>query len=54
VRDPTGGRLDLGPETPLWTLLASTGGRATDLFGELDESLLRPLSVVGDEGLVAL
>jgi hypothetical protein len=54
VRDPNGGRLDLVPETPHWTLLAFTGGRATDLFGELDESLLRPLSVVGDEGLVAL
>ena len=54
VRDPEGAALPLVPGTPLWALLALTGGHPADLFGELEDGRLRPLSVVTDDGLVTL
>ena len=54
VRDAHGARLDLVADAPLWQLLALTGGRPADLFGEVEGGLFRPLSLVHDDGLVAV
>jgi hypothetical protein len=54
VADPEGHRLDLVDDASLWPLLAVTGGRQADVFGELEGGRFRPLSVAADHGLVAL
>ena len=54
VRDAQGDALDLVPETEIWQLLALTGGHPADVFGEVDGGRFRPLTVAGDDGLVAL
>jgi hypothetical protein len=54
VADPEGHRLDLVDDASLWPLLAVTGGRRADVFGELEGGRFRPLSVAADHGLVAL
>lgn len=54
VRDAQGVALDLVPETEIWQLLALTGGHPADVFGEVDGGRFRPLTVAGDDGLVAL
>lgn len=53
VVDATGAALPLLAEVP-WSLLALTGGRPAPLFGELEEDGFRPLTLVGDDGLVPL
>jgi hypothetical protein len=55
VTDPAGARIDLaGDDTSLWPLLAMTGGRPADVFGELAGGRFRPLTARIDDGLVAL
>jgi hypothetical protein len=55
VVDQAGDRLDLvDDDTSLWPLLALTGGRPADVFGELSAGLFRPLTVALDDGLVAV
>jgi hypothetical protein len=55
VVDPAGHRLDLvADDTSLWPLLAMTGGRPADVFGELAGGRFRPLTVSLDDALVAL
>ena len=54
VVDPTGVSQPLTDDADVWTLLALTGGRPADLFGELEAQRLRPLSVVVGDELVAL
>jgi len=50
VVDAEGATVSLTDDAAVWPLLALTGGRPARLFGELEESRLRPLSVlVGDE-----
>lgn len=50
VVDAEGASVPLTEDAAVWPLLALTGGRPAQLFGELEESRLRPLSVlVGDE-----
>lgn len=48
VVDAEGVGVPLVPEAPVWELLALTGGRPVDLFGEMERGVLRPLSVVVD------
>ena len=45
LRDASGNALPL-VDAPLDSLLALTGGHAVDLFGELEEGRVRPLSAV--------
>jgi hypothetical protein len=55
VSDEAGRRLDLvDDDTSLWPLLAVTGGRPVDVFGELAGGRFRPLTAQVDERLVAL
>jgi hypothetical protein len=52
--DGRGDALPLVPDAPLWPLLAWTGGEPVDLFGELEDGELRPLTVGVDRDLVAM
>lgn len=52
--DGAGACQPLTGDAELWALLALTGGQPSDLFGELEGDLLRPLSVVVERELVAL
>lgn len=55
VADPAGDRIDLvDDDTSLWPLLALTGGRPVDVFGELAGGRFRPLTAQVDHRLVAL
>ena len=55
VTDDAGGRLDLvDDDTSLWPLLAITGGRRVDVFGEVAGGRFRPLTAQVDDRLVAL
>ncbi|MFT4085706.1 MAG: hypothetical protein QM658_00885 [Gordonia sp. (in: high G+C Gram-positive bacteria)] len=54
VCDPAGTALPLSDDTPHERLLALTGGRAEQLFGELDGGRLRVLSVVVDGAVTSL
>lgn len=47
LHDPNGDALPL-VDAPLDSLLALTGGRAVDIFGELDDGRFRPLTVAVD------
>ena len=47
LHDPSGDALPL-VDAPLDALLALTGGHAADIFGELEDGRLRPLTVVVD------
>ncbi len=51
VHDPSGDALPL-VDAPLDSLLALTGGYAADVFGELEDGRLRPLTVVVDGTVV--
>jgi hypothetical protein len=54
VRDASGRSLPLLTDGAPWPLLAVTGGRPADVFGEVEEAGFRPLSVaVGGEVLSA-
>src|SRR5262249_5965140 len=46
--------LELVEEAPVWTLLALSAGRPVDLFGELEDGRVRPLSVVVGDRVVPL
>ncbi|WP_109507784.1 SWIM zinc finger family protein [Nocardioides speluncae] len=54
VVDGTGGSVSLSADTAVWDLLATSGGRPVDVFGELERGRLRILSFVGAKELVAL
>jgi hypothetical protein len=55
VRDAAGHQLPLVPRyQPGWTLLALSGGRPLDLFGEWDGTTLLPLGVWSEEGFHGL
>jgi hypothetical protein len=54
VVDAEGAGTPLTDDTDVWTLLALTGGRPTQLFGELDGRRLRPLTVVVANEVVGL
>ena len=54
VVDAEGAGVALADDADVWSLLALTGGRPTQLFGELEETRLRPLTVVVDGELVGL
>ncbi len=54
VVDAEGARVSLTEDADVWTLLALTGGRPARVFGELEESRLRPLTVVLDDEVVGL
>ncbi|TQM64984.1 SWIM zinc finger protein [Humibacillus xanthopallidus] len=54
VVDPQGASLSLTGDAPVWSLLALTGGRPSRVFGELEDSRLRPLTVVVDGEVVGL
>jgi hypothetical protein len=45
VADASGDALPLTPGVDVWRVLARTGGRAIDVFGELDEGAFRPLTL---------
>jgi hypothetical protein len=51
VRDGSGDALPL-VDAPLDSLLALTGGHPVDLFGELEEGSVRPLSAVVNGAVV--
>ena len=51
LHDPNGEALPL-VDAPLDSLLALTGGHAADIFGELEDGRLRPLTVVVDSMVV--
>ncbi|MBT2586438.1 SWIM zinc finger family protein [Arthrobacter sp. ISL-95] len=51
LHDPNGDALPL-VDAPLDSLLALTGGHTTDIFGELEDGRLRPLTVVVDSMVV--
>jgi hypothetical protein len=51
LRDGSGDALPI-VDAPLDSLLALTGGHPVDLFGELEEGRVRPLSVVVDHAVV--
>lgn len=53
VSDHTGS-VPLLPGSPVWMLLALSGGRPVDVFGELESGALRPLSVWLDDRVVGL
>src|SRR5262249_10547670 len=46
VVDAEGHWLELVDEAPVWTLLALSAGRPVELFGELEDGRVRPLSMV--------
>jgi hypothetical protein len=52
--DPAGAGVRLTTDADVWALLARTGGRPTDVFGELDHGRFRPLTIVQDGEVVAL
>ncbi|MBM7367182.1 SWIM zinc finger family protein [Gordonia hydrophobica] len=52
--DPSGAAVPLVPDTPRRALLALTGGRADQVFGELDHGRFRVLTVVADGQVSAL
>jgi hypothetical protein len=52
--DDAGDAVRLTADSPLWPLLALTGGHPTDVFAELQGRRARPLSAVVDDELVAL
>ena len=54
VVDSGGKSVALADDADVWSLLALTGGRPTRLFGELEETRLRPLTVVLDGEVVGL
>jgi len=54
VVEPGGAALPLSGDGAVLTLLAISGGRPVDLFGEWDGSALAPLSVLADGALVGL
>ncbi|HEX5970203.1 MAG TPA: SWIM zinc finger family protein [Intrasporangium sp.] len=54
VVDEAGDALRLTEDSPVWSLLALTGGHPTDVFAELEGRRARPLSAVVDGELVAL
>ena len=54
VVDAEGASVALADDADVWSLLALTGGRPTRLFGELEETRLRPLTVVVDGEVVGL
>lgn len=54
VVDATGQALPLAPDAPVWQLHALTGGHPVTLFGELERTALRPLTVLVDGELIAL
>jgi hypothetical protein len=54
VVDADGASVALTGDADVWSLLALTGGRPSRVFGELEESRLRPLTVVLDEEVVGL
>jgi hypothetical protein len=51
LRDESGDALPF-VDAPLDSLLALTGGHPVDLFGELEDGRVRPLSVVVGEAVV--
>jgi len=54
VVDAHGHALPLVPEADRTTMLAITGGAPCDVFGEVEDGRLRILSLVTDDGVVAL
>lgn len=52
--DPSGAAVPLVPDTAWRSLLAVTGGRADQVFGELDHGRFRVLTVVADGQVCAL
>lgn len=54
VVDGEGASVSLTDDADVWSLLALTGGRPARVFGELEESRLRPLTVVVDDEVVGL
>jgi hypothetical protein len=52
--DEAGDALRLTEDSPVWSLLALTGGHPTDVFAELEGRRARPLSAVVDGELVSL
>ena len=52
--DEHGDAVRLTEDSPLWPLLALTGGQPTDIFAELEGRRARPLSAVVEDELVAL
>ncbi len=54
VVDADGASLPLTEDADVWLLLALTGGRPSQVFGELEGRALRPLAVVVDGELVGL
>ena len=54
VVDEAGDALRLTEDSPVWSLLALTGGHPTDVFAELEGRRARPLSAVVQGELVAL
>ena len=54
VVDADGASVTLTDDADVWSLLALTGGGPARVFGELEESRLRPLTVVVDGEVVGL
>ena len=54
VVDAEGASVPLTDDADVWSLLALTGGRPAQVFGELEESRLRPLTVVVGGEVVGL
>jgi hypothetical protein len=54
VVDGDGASVALTDDADVWSLLALTGGGPARVFGELEESRLRPLTVVVDGEVVGL
>ena len=52
--DPDGASVPLTRDVPYWPLVAISGGRPVDLFGELEGGAFRPLAAVAEDGLVAV
>ena len=53
VSDDTGS-LPLADGSPVWTLLAVSGGEPVDVFGEVESGAFRPLSVWLDDRVMGL
>ena len=54
VVDAEGASVSLTDDADVWSLLALTGGHRARVFGELEESRLRPLTVVLADEVVGL
>ncbi len=52
--DVDGTALMLAPDTDIWPLLALSGGRPVDLFGEWYDGHLHPCSLAADGRLVSI